>query len=121
MKTRYSPISYDDNFLTSQHNDLTSQHKDLISQHKDLASRHNYLTSDGRNMPPYILQPITFQNKKDFIISVMMCIFVLNIGVWIQGRMAMILGKVFPLCFLKIEFLKVVTNLHYFANTSHYE
>ena len=32
---------------------LTSQLKDQTRPFKDLTSQHNYLTSDGRNMPPY--------------------------------------------------------------------
>ena len=42
--------------LTSQHKDLTSKHKDLNSQHKDLTCQHDYLTSGGRDMPPYMLE-----------------------------------------------------------------
>ena len=35
-------------------NKVTSQHKDLTRWHKDLTNQHNYLSSDGRNMPPYV-------------------------------------------------------------------
>ena len=31
----------------------------MTSQHKDLTSRHHYLTSDGRNMPPYMVETHT--------------------------------------------------------------
>ena len=34
-------------------NYLTSRQKNLTSEHKDQTRRYNYLTSDGRNMPPY--------------------------------------------------------------------
>ena len=36
-----------------KHTEVTSQHKNLTRCHKDLASQHMYLTSGGRNMPPY--------------------------------------------------------------------
>ena len=35
---------------------MTSKHKDLNSQHKDLTCQHDYLTSGGRDMPPYMLE-----------------------------------------------------------------
>ena len=33
--------------------ELTSKHKDLTRRHKNMTRQHNYLTSDGRNMPPF--------------------------------------------------------------------
>ena len=34
----------------------------VTSQHKDQTSQDNYLTSDGRNMPPYTIDKIILCN-----------------------------------------------------------
>ena len=73
IKIIYLTTSCDDLYLTSRHNDLTS--------------RRNYLTSDGRNMLPYIKNHADMFRKRyhwhilnssDVLLRVLSCNFVAN-------------------------------------------